>query len=264
MRPIAWTLPRHPIRWNGWRRGLTSSCTQRSTPSWGRTGTVDSPAILLSPEHGYRSWRYGKAGGSEVPHAHTSCPVTRNGATQPLERSERTVDGSGLPQSSRGGRVHRNDDCRNRSCDPAASGEVSESSLCRLRDSNHPGQCCALGRSRCSDPEIARRAAHQGVHRLSDYPATSGLDPSRLKERQEPRSGRLSLSWVSLGRVGPRRERIPPHNPKVAGSNPGCAIKRRASARAATVTFRNEVVVPERPGRVRQIGATPSFRRHLG
>jgi len=31
------TLTRRPIRWKGWRRGPTSSCTQRCIPSWDRT-----------------------------------------------------------------------------------------------------------------------------------------------------------------------------------------------------------------------------------
>jgi hypothetical protein len=39
--------------------------------------------------------------------------------------SQRTVDGSRLPECSRGWRVHRNYDCRNRSCDPAAATEVN-------------------------------------------------------------------------------------------------------------------------------------------
>src|SRR6516225_5798645 len=34
--------------------------------------------------------------------------------------SQRSVDGSRLPESGRGWPVHRNYDCRNRSCDPAA------------------------------------------------------------------------------------------------------------------------------------------------
>jgi len=55
----------------------------------------------------------------------------RSSDTQPVEGPGRSVDGSGLPQSGRGGRVHRKYDCRNRSCDPAASGEVNKGSLCR-------------------------------------------------------------------------------------------------------------------------------------
>jgi len=45
-------------------------------------------------------------------------------ATQPVARSGRSIDASGLTQSRRAGRVRRKYDCENRTCDPAASGEV--------------------------------------------------------------------------------------------------------------------------------------------
>ena len=79
-----------------------------------------------------------QSGGERSTSCSTSCPVARSGATQPLERSGRSIDGSGLPQSGRGGWVHGDYDCRDRSCDRAASGEVSESSVCRRVDTRKP------------------------------------------------------------------------------------------------------------------------------
>src|SRR5207237_1575039 len=91
-----------------------------------------SAAILLSPKPGLGSRCHGATRGSEAPDAHTSWPIARSGDTQPMEGSGRSVDASGLPQSGRGGRVHRKHDCGDRTREPAASGEVKRWVLVNL------------------------------------------------------------------------------------------------------------------------------------
>src|SRR5262249_29556450 len=127
MRPIAWTrhgsvviggdasndvlapheFTRRPIRWRGWRRELTSAPVfyrQSMTSDLGAMGKRVGAKFLV------------------LTHLGPSPGV----ATQPVARSGRSIDASGLTQSRRAGRVRRKYDCENRTCDPAASGEVNK------------------------------------------------------------------------------------------------------------------------------------------
>src|SRR5215813_8359868 len=138
MCPRRRAFTRHPIRWRGWRRGWTSSCTQHSTPSWGQTGTAECRrqsfiARVWPPI--YRSWRDGAAGGSEVPYAHSPWPIAWHYDTQSLEGSWRSVDRGGLPQGGRGWWVYRKYNCGRRSCNAEDSDEVREPSPSHARDS---------------------------------------------------------------------------------------------------------------------------------
>src|SRR5215467_12891442 len=96
-------LTRRPIRWKGWRRQLTSAPVfyrQNMTSDLGAMAKRVGAKLVLT-------------------HLGPSLGV----ATQPMRRSGRSIDASGLPQNRRAARVRRNYDCGDRTCDPAASGE---------------------------------------------------------------------------------------------------------------------------------------------
>ena len=119
-------LPRRPIRWRNWRRGLTSSCIRQCIPSWGRTGQRNAPPIYYRQSTATDLGAMAKRVGAKylmLTHLVPPIGAERQG---PWRSSGRPSDGSGLPESGRGERIYRKHCRGDRSRERPPSGEVNK------------------------------------------------------------------------------------------------------------------------------------------